>query len=120
LIGLFSLCLALVGIAWATGSELYLCIPISGARWHYQVNLHRPPTHPGVILGMLVLCVPLTFWLREYGVYLFVAATVGIILGSVVGAVGFHWMPSLAQLLLTGSMIATSIYAWKQKYYFED
>ncbi len=116
LLGLFCLCLAFVGIAWASGSELFLFVPgRQRSGW-----LHRPPTHPGVILGLLVLSLPLTYWFQEYGVYLFIATTVGILLGSAVGFTVFQWTPSWAQHFLAAAMIATSIYAWQQKYYFED
>jgi len=62
----------------------------------------------------------LTYWLRQNGVYFFILLTAGIVLGSVVGFFVYGWVPPLAQHLLSVAMIATSIYAWKQKYYFEE
>ena len=113
LIGLFCLCLAVVGMAWANGNQLYLFIP--------SRRLPRlPPTHPGVILFFLVLSPFLTYWLRQNGVYYFIVMTACILLGTVMGFYVYKWTPSLAQHLLAAAMIATSIYAWKQKYYFED
>ncbi len=112
LIGLFCLCLAIVGLAWANGSQLYLFLPSRRPR--------LPPTHPGVILFFLVVSVPVTYWLRQDGVYYFIVITAGMLLGTAMGFYVYHWTPSWAQHLLAVAMIATSIYAWKQKYYFED
>jgi len=112
LLGLFCLCLAIVGLAWASGSQLYLFLP--------SRRPTLPPTHPGVILFFLVLSPFLTYWLRQNGVYYFVVMTACILLGTVMGFYVYKWTPSLAQHLLAAAMIATSIYAWKQKYYFEE
>jgi hypothetical protein len=112
LLGLFCLCLGIVGLAWGTESQLYLYFP---SRF-----VHRPPTHPGVILALLVATLPIAYWLRQSGVYVFAVLTAGMLAGSVVGRAAFQWTPSLAQHFLAVAMIATSIYAWKQKYYFED
>ena len=114
LLGLFCLCLAIVGVAWASGEELFLFLPFRRAL------LTCPPTHPGVIFGFLLLCPILTYGFRQTGVYVFIAMTAGILLGSVVGFKVFQWTPSWAQLFLTAAMITTSIYAWKQEYYFEE
>ena len=117
LFGLFALCVAIVGIAWATGSELYLFVPTG--RWGYR-HFHRPPTHPSIILGLLVTSLVLTYWFRQNGVYVFILMAFGILLGSAVGFLVFGWTPSWAQHVLFVAMIATSVYAWKQKDYFED
>jgi hypothetical protein len=85
LLGLFGLCLALVGLAWASGSELFLFVPTGHS---------RPPTHPGIILGLLGISPILTFWVRQGGVYVFILITLGILLGSVLGFKGFGWTPS--------------------------
>ena len=120
LLALFGSCLAIVALAWATGSEVYLYTLDLPARWHSHLRFQSPPTHPGVIFGFLVLSLPLTYWLRQNGVYFFILLTVGIVFGSVVGFFVYGWTPSWAQHLLAVAMIATSIYAWKQKYYFEE
>ena len=112
LLGLFGLCLAIVGLAWAHGYELYLFLP--------SRRPSLPPTHPGVILALLVPSPFLTYWLRQNGVYYFMVMTGGILLGTVMGAYVYHWTPSWAQHVLAVAMIATSIYAWQQKYYFEE
>jgi UDP-N-acetylmuramyl pentapeptide phosphotransferase/UDP-N-acetylglucosamine-1-phosphate transferase len=112
LLGLFYLCLAIVGMAWANGNQLFLFIP--------SRRPSLPPTHPGVILGFLVLSPTLTYWLRQKGVYFFIALTVGILVGSGMGFYVHNWTPSWAQHFLTVAMIATSIYAWTQKCYFEE
>ena len=111
LLGLFGLCLAIVSLAWASGMELFLFVPTGHS---------RPPTHPGIIFCLLATSLILTFWVRQGGVVIFIVTTVGIVLGSVLSVNGFRWTPSLAQYYLTVAMIATSIYAWKQKYYFEE
>ena len=115
LLALFAACLAIVGIAWASGSELYLFIPSRRFR-----PIYPPPTHPVVILMVLATSPILTYWVRQTGVYVFMIIAAGIVLGSAVGVCAFNWTPSWAQHLLTVAMIATSIYAWKQKYYFEE
>ena len=113
LLGLFCLCLAIVGIAWANGNQLYLFIPSRRLP-------HLPPTHPGGILGLLIISLPLTYWLRQNGVYYFIVMTAGILLGSAMGFYVYKWTPSWAQHFLAAAMVATSIYAWKQKCYFEE
>ncbi|MGA2065878.1 MAG: hypothetical protein ABSG86_12970 [Thermoguttaceae bacterium] len=114
LLALFGACLVIVGVAWASGSEIFLFIPGRRA-W-----AHRPPTHPGVILGTLVTSLILTVWARQTGVYFFVIMAVGILLGSAVGFFVYGWTPSVAQHILAVAMIATSVYAWNQKSYFEE
>ena len=101
-----------MGIAWADGAGLYLYLP--------SRHVPRPPTHPGIILTFLVASVPLTYWFRQNGVYLFILMTVGILAGSVVGFFVYGWVPSSAQHLLVVATIVTSVYAWKQKSYFEE
>jgi hypothetical protein len=44
----------------------------------------------------------------------------GIAVGTILGYCAFHWTPSWAQHVLFVAMIATSIYAWTLKDYFED
>jgi len=51
---------------------------------------------------------------------LFILMTVGILAGSVVGFFVYGWVPSSAQHLLVVATIVTSVYAWKQKSYFEE
>ena len=114
LLGLFCLCLAIVGMAWANGKQLFLFLPIR------FVPIHLPPTHPGLILGLLVLSPIATYWFRQNGVYFFILLTAGMLLGSAMSVYVFKWTPSWAQHFLAAAMIATSIYAWKQKYYFEE
>ena len=46
--------------------------------------------------------------------------TACILLGTVMGFYDYKWTPSWAQYVLAAAMIATSIYAWQQKYYFEE
>ena len=113
-LGLFCLCLAVVALAWASGKQLFLFLPVR------FIPIHLPPTHPGLIVGLLVLTPIVTYWFRQNGVYYFIVITVGILLGSMMGFYVYKWTPSWAQHLLSVAMIATSIYAWKQKSYFEE
>ena len=85
LLGLFGLCLAIVGLAWANGNELFLFIP--------SRRPSLPPTHPGVILVFLVLSPFLTYWFRQNGVYYFVVMTACILLGTAMGLY-YKWTPS--------------------------
>ena len=86
LLGLFCLCLAIVGIAWANDCQLYLFLP--------SRRPILPPTHPGVILFFLIISLPLTYWLRQNGAYYFIVMTVGILLGSMMGFCVYKWTPS--------------------------
>jgi hypothetical protein len=112
LLVLFGLCLAMVGIAWITGSELYLFFP--------SRHMHGPPTHPGIIFGLLVVSPILTYWFLQNGVYLFITMALWMLLGSVMGFFIFGWTPSWSQHCVTAAMIATGVYAWNQKSYFEE
>ena len=120
LVGLFGLCLAVVAIAWASGSELYLFTPAGRLGSLHGLHVRRPPTHPGIILGLLVTIAILTYWLRQNGIYIFIVTALGVLLGSVVGFLVFHWTPSWAQHVLFVAMLATGVYAWTQKDFFED
>ena len=113
LLGLFCLCLAIVGLSWASGMELFLFVPTGHA-------VSNPPTHPGIILGVLIISSVVTYWLRQAGMYFFIVITLGMILGTIMGLKGFRWNPSFAQYSLTVVMTATSTYAWTQKDCFEE
>jgi hypothetical protein len=113
LLSLFCLCLAIIGIAWLAGDELFLFVP-SG---HTASN---PPTHPGMIIAALFGSLALACWFRQAGVIFFIVLTVGIFLGTLLSVRGFLWIPSIEQYCLTVAMIVTSVYAWKEKYYFEE
>jgi uncharacterized membrane protein len=114
LIGLFGCCLAIVGVAWVSGGELFLWLPIRRGR------LSLPPSYPGLILGCLVFSLGLTAWLRQFGAILLYMLTAGMLLGSVIGFFVYHWTPSWPQYLLTIAMITTCVYASKQGYYLDD
>jgi hypothetical protein len=114
LLGLFCLCLAIIGIAWASGSELFLFIPTRRG-W-----AHHPPTHPGILLAVLVASLVLTVWIGQRGIYFFGIFAVGMLLGSAVGFFAYAWTPSWAQHVLCVTLIATTIYAWTQKDYFDE
>jgi hypothetical protein len=110
LLGLLFVCIAIVDVAWATGTELYLDLGRGGS----------PPTHPCVILAGLVACPILGVRFARMGVYLFILATVSVLAGSAMGPLFHSWTPTWAQHCLAVVMIATSIYAWQQRDYFED
>jgi hypothetical protein len=69
---------------------------------------------------MLATSVVLTYWFGQTGVYVFITMALAILLSSAVGFLVFGWTPSWTQHALFIAMIVTSIYAWKQKDYFED
>jgi hypothetical protein len=115
LLGLFGGCLAMALLAWASGSEIYILIPSR------RYICMPPPTHPSVVLGLLVACLVLYFYLPRYGLLLFTALLGGLLLGSVVGYGVFAWIPTIPQVLLTLAMIAESAYGWTvQDYYLDD
>lgn len=114
LLALFALCLAIVGIAWASAAKLYLFIPTRSG------TLHAPPTHPGAILCLLCFSLIMTYFFRQNGLYVFFVMVVSLLLGSAVGLFAFGWTPSWAQHALTAGMIATGIYAWQQRDYFDE
>ena len=112
LLALFASCLAIVGLAWASGSELYTFFP--------GRHVHRPPTHPIALLIVLAFCMVLTLWIGQRGIYVFMIATVGILLGSGLGFFVYDWTPTWSQHLLSIAMIGTCIYGWMQRDYFEE
>jgi hypothetical protein len=115
LLALFGSCLAIIGLAWISGSDLYL-LSFPPRRRH----INGPPTPPGIILAVLLVCPMLTLWLGQRGIYVFWAATLGMLVSSAVGFVAFNWTPTWSQHLLVIAMIATSVYAWTQKDYFDE
>jgi hypothetical protein len=115
LVGLFCICLAIIGIAWATGNELYLWMP---RRWHGPPN--DPPTHPILFLVFFGILAFMT-WLGGNGAgYGLGVLTGDLFLSSVVGWFAFHWTPTLSQHHLSVAMLVLSIYYWKQIDYIED
>jgi hypothetical protein len=114
LLGLFALCLAVVGIAWATGNELYIWMP---QRYGPPI---KPPTHP---LVFIVFFVVLGFW--ELLVGRGAGVGLGVITGclfvsSMIGWFAFKWTPTLCQYLLSVAMLVLTIYYLRQKDYIED
>src|SRR5208282_2145700 len=96
LLVLLGSCLAIVALAWATGSELYLYTFNLPVRWRNHLDFDRHATHPGVIFGLLVVSPILTYWSRQIGVYFFILLTAGIVFGSVTGFFVYGWTPSWA------------------------
>jgi hypothetical protein len=115
LAGLFVGCVAIVALAWAIGSELYVFVP-SRFRW-----VGKPPTHPSVVLAMLATCAALFLYSPRYALFFFTALLACLLLGSLVGYGVFAWKPTLMQALLTFAMIAETAYGWTiQDFYLED
>ena len=116
--GFFAGCLAIVLVAWASGSEFYVFVPASR---HFTSICAKPPTHPSVVLGLLVACVALYLYSQRYALIFFTALLAGLLLGSLVGYAVFAWKPTLSQVLLTLAMMAEAAYGWSiQSYYLDD
>jgi hypothetical protein len=113
LLAFFAACVALVVIAWASGADLYMFFPS-------RLKANRPPTSAGVVLAILIFCAILAGWIGQKGLYVFMFATASLVLGSAVGFLVYAWTPTLVQHGLSAAMIATSIYAWAQRDYFEE
>lgn len=106
LFGLFAACVAIAALAWAYGGQFYLFAP---SRW----GLHRPPTHPVVILMYLGLSLGIFFFLSQhYGLVMFTGLPVTLLLGTTVGYLVFAWTPTLVQWLLTFVAGAEAYYGW--------
>jgi hypothetical protein len=115
LFGLFTGCLVIVLLAWASGSEFYVFLP---SRWFTSIH---PPTHPSVVLILLAACVALYLYSQHYALLFFTALLGGLVLGSLVGYGVFAWTPTVAQLSLTLAMIAEAAYGWTiQNDYLDD
>lgn len=111
LLGLFSLCLAIVAIAWACGSELYLPL----GRHH-----PRPPTHPVGILAAVLLAAVLCCWLRFISVIAVTLFALLICLGIPVGYLVHNWNPGICQYLLAVALTVNAWYGWNQRDYMEE
>ncbi len=115
LVGLFIACLAVTLIAWACGSEFYMFLP---SRRHIAV---RPPTHPVVVLGLLLGCVPLYLYSQRYALLFFSVLLGGFVLGTIVGCAVFGWTPTVAQALIMLGMGVEAVYGWTiQGDYLDD
>jgi hypothetical protein len=116
LCGLFVVCVAIVVLAWVIGSEFFVFLP---RRW--LTSIHKPPTHPSVVLALLAACVALYLYSPHYALLYFTALLGCLLLGSLVGYGVFNWNPTLMQVLLTLAMIAEVSYGWSiQNYYLDD
>jgi hypothetical protein len=115
LLSLLGLCLAILGIAWATGDELYLFIPSRSI-----TPLFPPPTDPVFFVAILGAGVVVLWFAGKGGALYLILLATGTLLGSIVGFFMFHWIPSGSQHCLCLAMIATTVYYWKQKDYVED
>jgi len=119
LLGLFVICLATIGIAWATGNELYLWwMPLR--HWFPYLPPPEPPTHPLVFL-LAFGVVGVWQCLVGRGARVGLCIITGfLILGSVIGWFAYHWTPTVCQCLLTVAIVALTIYYGKQIDYIED
>ena len=111
LLGLFSLCLAIVLIAWACGSELYL---------PFGRHDPGPPTHPVGILAAILLAAVLGCGLRFLSVIAVTLFAVLICLGIPVGCLVHHWTPGICQYLLAVALTVNAWYGWNQRDYLEE
>ncbi len=115
LYGLFAACLAIVLLAWASGSEFYVLFPSR------RITIGARPTHPGVVLGLLAICVALYLYSPHYALVFFTALLGWLLLGSLVGYGVLGRNPTVPQMLLTLTMIAETAYGWTiEDYYLDD
>lgn len=115
LLGLFALCLAIIGIAWATGNELYLWMPPSR-----YTPPSKPPTPPWLFLVFFGVFAFIE-WLGGSGAGAGLSLiTGGLFLSSVIGWFAYNWTPTICQHLLSVAMFVLSVYYWKQIDYIED
>jgi hypothetical protein len=107
LLALFLGCVAIVLLAWATGSEFYVFLPRRRI-----VAIQEPPTHPGIILALLSVCVALYLYSPRYALLFFTGILCCLLLGSLIGYIVFSWHPTLMQIVLTLMMIGEVSYGW--------
>ena len=106
--GLFGVCLAIVVIAWAAGSEFYMYLPPSRA-----VDRGGPPPTPAfLIVVFLLIGGGLFLHAPRLGLIVLTGLLGTILLGSIVGYLAFAWKPTLVQWLLTATMSVQSVYGW--------
>ena len=107
LLGLFLVCVAIVLIAWAVGSDFYL-------GWPGRRGLHlRTGDHPVFVLVLLVFCaLVFLFYSQHYGLVLFSLVLVLVFIGIPVGCFLLGRTPTLVQWLLAAAMSAETIYGW--------
>jgi hypothetical protein len=105
--------LGVLALAWMSDSELYFFLPSR------SFGILRPPTHPAYLFWLLLFPFVVAFFSRHYALMTFLLFPLGLLLGSVVGAVAFQWTPSLCQHLLSVCAIGASAYGWSQREYFD-
>ena len=116
LIGLFAVCLAITLLAWANGSDFYIFFLSKRI-----TTIHKPPTDPVVILGLLVLGGIIYPFSQKSALLFFTLLISGLLLGSLVGYGVYAWSTTFSQSMLILAMIALTGYGWaKQKIYFDE
>ena len=114
LLGLFLVCVAIVLIAWAVGSDFYLGWP----RPSLRLRTHDDPV---LVLVLFAFCALMfLFYSQHYGLVLFSIVLGLVLIGIPVGYFLLGRTPTLAQWLLAAAMIAESLYGWtKNEDYFD-
>ena len=111
LLGLFLVCVAIVVVAWAVGSDFYLFWP---SRRSVLRDPYDPRYHPVVVLALLAFCAGVfLLYSQHYGLLLFTIILVGgVLVGAAFAFFLFDRPPTLSQCLLAVAMSAESIYGW--------
>lgn len=112
LLCLFLACLAIAGLSYAMGWELYMF----GSRRPFHV---RPPSDPTTIPFHLLASALVFLVSRSYGLLYLTFVTACVLIGSVWGWIMFQWMPTLAQHALSVALIVTLAYGWTHREDFE-
>ena len=106
--GLFGVCLAIIVIAWAAGSEFYMCLPS-----RCTMDRCAPPPTPAFLIAVILLIGGgLFLYAPRLGLIVLTGLLGTLLLGSIVGYLAFAWTPTVVQWLLTAAMIVQSIYGW--------
>lgn len=113
LLSLLAAVVAVFALSWASGAEFYFFMPSR------HLRMQPPPTNPLAIAGILIALLVVAIISRHYGILLFFAFPLGLILGSLVGLAFLNWTPSLGQHLLVATSLGAGIYAWLQREYLD-
>jgi hypothetical protein len=113
--GLFAGCIAVVLIAWASGSEFFMLIPGRYTRGCFK------PLEPVGMLALLALCGGMYLYSQRYALIFLTVLLGGLVLGTLVGCGVFAWKPTVSQFALIAAMFVEMSYGWSiREDYLDD